>query len=97
MRTLSLEVQDKRLKRHSGPAASLLDEAESSLAVAAGASEPIGEEGDWNLEGAVGLNKVELVGGNCYFVNFQTAVVQRRIKIFGTVAEPFELRTEVVN
>lgn len=91
-----LVAQNALLTRRSIPAASVVDEGQASPAAAAGADETAEEDDDCDLEGAVGSDDGERVDPKRCLCGFQDRSLTKKRMVLGTVAETFELATELV-
>lgn len=58
----AFEAREGLLKRRSSPTASVVDEGQASPTAAADAGDPHGDNDDWDLKVAVGLNDVKRAG-----------------------------------
>lgn len=91
-----LEAQDALLKRRSTHASPVFGKVQPSLVAAVVADDPDDADDDWDLEGASGLNDVENVGVESWLRDFHNSFCAKNGKVLGTVAEEFELATELV-
>lgn len=85
------------LKWRSSSAASFVDEGPLSPAAAVDANNPENEDGDWDLEGAVILDGIKPVDAKRCLRDIYDKFRAKERKITGTIAERFELATELVD
>lgn len=66
----SIGAQEELLKNHRSPAASVGDEGQVPLAAFVVADD-VADNGEWGLEGAIGLENIEQVGAKRHLREFQ--------------------------
>lgn len=84
-----LEAQVALLKRISNDEAFVAEEGQPFLTAAANTDAPVDDDGDWDLDGAVGLHDVERVVVKQRLRDFKYSFFAKKSTVPGTIANAF--------